>query len=150
MAVEYSDLRHCERCGKPINPRRGRAARFCVDKCPTELVRAQKRRTWLNSSPGVQLDTGKVGAIGELLVSVDLLSKGYVVFRALSSSAPCDLAILRGTKCLRIEVKTGSFKDDGTLNFPKVGTERTDVVAVVVHGMSGHQIRYLPELPPPE
>lgn len=37
---------------------------------------------------------------------MDLMSKGYHVFRALSPSCPCDLLILKDGELLKIEVKT--------------------------------------------
>lgn len=39
-------------------------------------------------------------------VAVDLLSRGYNVFRALSPSCPCDLAVLKNGKLVRVEVRT--------------------------------------------
>lgn len=54
------------------------------------------------------IPTGTVGAIGELRVAIDLLSKKYEVFKALSPSCSCDLAILKNGKLKTIEVRTGN------------------------------------------
>lgn len=53
------------------------------------------------------ISTGTKGAIGELSVCADLLSKGYAVFRAVSPHCPCDLVVIKGTQTLRIEVRRG-------------------------------------------
>jgi hypothetical protein len=52
------------------------------------------------------LPTGTVGAIKELRVSVDLMSKGFHVFRALSPSCPCDLFAIKDGKQFDIEVRS--------------------------------------------
>ena len=76
------------------------------------------------------LTTGTVGAISELKVATDLLSKGYDVFRALSPSCSCDLAILQKDKLLRVEVRTGHCQN-GKLYCRDKDTERHDVFAAV-------------------
>lgn len=53
------------------------------------------------------IDCGKEGAIGEMLVTVDLMRKGFDVFRAISPSCPCDLIALRGIQMVRVEVTKG-------------------------------------------
>ena len=48
-----------------------------------------------------------LGALSELQVAVDLMAKGYHVFRALSPDCPCDLVAFRpGEPPVRIEVMT--------------------------------------------
>ena len=54
------------------------------------------RKSMFKSFGGITCAT--IGAISELMVSADLLKKGYEVFRAVSPSCSCDLAILRDTK----------------------------------------------------
>ena len=49
---------------------------------------------------------GTVGAIAELKVSVDLMTKGFHVFRALSPSCLCDLFAIKNDKQFDIEVRT--------------------------------------------
>lgn len=52
------------------------------------------------------LSTGVSGACGELAVSVDLLRRGYEVFRAVSPACSCDLVALKDGKSYRVEVRT--------------------------------------------
>jgi hypothetical protein len=85
---------------------------------------------------GCGLNAGTVGAIGELIVSADLLQKGYEVFRALSPSSSCDLAILtKEKKLIRVEVKTGyRTKMTGRLGCAKPDNARFDILAIVFRG----------------
>ena len=81
----------------------------------------------------VPLSTGTVGALSELKAAVNLLAKGYEVFRAMSPAASCDLAILRNGTVLRIEVKTGHKSTySGAVVWPKISRERFDVLALVL------------------
>ena len=53
------------------------------------------------------------GAISELRVAIDLLSKGYNVFRSLSPACPCDFVILKDKQLLRVEVRTTHISSTG-------------------------------------
>lgn len=46
--------------------------------------------------PVVVLTAGTQGAVSEMMAAVDLLRRGYEVFRALSPNAGCDLIALKG------------------------------------------------------
>jgi hypothetical protein len=95
----------CKKAFKALTLRR----RYCQKKCwpslPTRLA--------------VRTDPSSTGAISELRVAVDLLSKGYEVFRALSPSASCDLLALRNGKVLRVESRTSVYRRDGTRSAKK-------------------------------
>lgn len=92
---------------------------------------------------GSGLPTGTTGAIGELRVAVDLMQRGFEVFRAISPSCSCDLAVLHAGGLLRIEVRTG-YKNKSTgkivTNTPR-NPDRYDVHAIVV----GDSVTYIPE-----
>lgn len=48
-----------------------------------------------------------LGTLREMLVAIDLMRRGFDVFKAMSPNSPCDLVALRGdSPALRIEVKT--------------------------------------------
>lgn len=78
---------------------------------------------------------GTVGAISELLVSVDLMNRGFNIFRSLSPHAPCDLVATRGEGTFRIEVKTGIINEEGRIEQPTFRAKKLhkafDVLAVV-------------------
>lgn len=136
----YTPTCQNDSCGKQFFTRQGRA-RFCSNTCRKEV--AAKRFRDRNPAPTVS--SGTRGAIGELIVCADLLNKGYEVFRSVSPSCSCDLAVLKDGKLLRIEVRTGHWTLGGKLTYSKSpkDLERSDVFAVIV----GDQIYYIPDLP---
>ena len=85
-----------------------------------------------------QRDRGKKGAAHELLVSYDLILKGYDVYRAVSHNAVCDLIAIKDGRVLRVEVTTAYnyVRKDGTKckGYNKHDTARYDVLAVVNEG----------------
>lgn len=87
------------------------------------------------------LDKSNIGTISELLVSADLLKKGYDVFRALSPHSKNDLVITKDDKLKTVEVKTGRFYKM-TLHYKK--SNIADITAVVT--LSDNKIFYFPDL----
>ena len=137
----------CEGCGSPIPLMRARRrARFCSGNCMSKWQVAEFRKR--NNRGGVPIASGTVGAISELRVSVDLMAKGYPVFRALSPACPVDLAVLHGERLLRIEVTTGYLGPKGQILFNSAKRRwlgvKYDHLAVPVRG----EVHYLPDLPP--
>jgi len=61
------------------------------------------------------MSTGDIGAVGELKTVVDLMSRGFEVFRAVSPAASCDLIALKEGKSVRVEVRTGRRGRDRVL-----------------------------------
>jgi len=59
------------------------------------------------------------------------MEKGYEVYRAVSPSSSADLVVIKDGKVLRVEVKTGQRKLDGT---PICDTKnyRADLLAIVL------------------
>jgi len=119
----------CKRCSQPIPLDRKRAV-FCSKNC--------KNRHYSLQAPASQslrgkVASGTVGAVQELRVSVDLLLRGYEVFRALSPSSSCDLAATKDGKFLKIEVTTGYISVSGKVLAPKKLDREFDVLAVVMH-----------------
>lgn len=90
--------------------------------------------------PGVS--TGTVEAISELRVSVDLLAKGYEVFRALSPSCSCDLTVMKNGELLRIEVRT-AYRGKSNNIITSRSRFKADHFALVLPS----EIVYEPELP---
>jgi|SRR5208282_862258 len=87
------------------------------------------------------LTTGTVGTIGELRVATDLLTKGYDVFRSVSTNCWTDLVVNVDGKFLSVEVKTGRRAKNGGIQHPKPKT-KTDVLAIVLP----NEIVYQPEI----
>ena len=130
----------CKNCGKEItgknsgDPRR----KFCSRQCCN--VYTNKKIQKLNSR-NTNIPTSTVGAISELRVAVDLLDKGYEVFRALSSSCSCDLAVLKNGKLLRIEVRTAYLMPSGNI-VCALNRIKADILAKVLK----NKIIYKPEI----
>lgn len=122
--------RDCTHCGKPIPEKR--AAWPHTMTCSTQCSHARMRRAYRERNPVPTIPKGTVGAIAELAVSVDLLSRGYEVFRALSPHCSCDLAINLGGRLIRVEVRTGRLNSTGGLTYGKFERDmgRQDIYAV--------------------
>lgn len=93
-------------------------------------------------SPFGHLVASDVGALAELVVCVDLIRRGYQVFRAVSPAAPCDLMAITPDGTFRVEVKAARRTDRGLeYDKPKDQT-RYDVLALVVNGV---EVMYRPD-----
>lgn len=128
--------RACVHCGAIYFPKR-LDQRWCSVDCRASA----KRAAYAAKNPNAGLPTGTVGAISELKVAADLLGKGFEVFRALSPSCSCDLAILRNGTLVRVEVTTGHRTGNGRVTHPSKAS-RYDVLAVA---LSDGTIHYDPE-----
>lgn len=130
----------CVECGmKLTGPRK---TKYCSTAC-----RAKAGADKWRSANGVRmpLSTATVGAMHELMVAADLMRRGFVVFRAMSPSAPADLAALHNGGFLLIEVTTGYRNLNGQVMYPKKPIHyKFDIVAAVERtGV----ITYFPDLP---
>lgn len=101
-----------------------------------------KEKYYMNN-PSSCLPTGTTGAIHEFKVAIDLMEKGYEVFRALSPACSCDLAILKNGKLLKIEVKTTYRLRSGKIVYPKIKNPKYDILVLVIRP---NEIIYLPEV----
>lgn len=94
-----------------------------------------------------RIDTLKidsVGAMAELLVTVDLLRQGFDVYRSVSSNGAFDLiAVSRDCRLCRIEVKSAVMKR-GSRRFNRARFDRAkhDVLALVF--LRQQEIEYSP------
>ena len=135
-------MRLCKQCAEEIDTSKqgkGRAV-YCSIACRKASTREAYRT--LNNVPS-GISTGTKGTISELRIAVDLLQKGYEVFRALSPSCSCDLAILKDGKLLRIESRTGFYYKTSGKYMTSRGRFRADILAIVLHD----KIVYEPGLP---
>lgn len=135
----------CHRCGAPISmARRAHNAMFCSGKCSTQHASAYYaalQPPYYNA----RLSSGVVGAAHEMIVAADLILRGLHVFRAVSQSCQCDLAILDSENRLwRVEVTTGCYNLKGGISHPTKDSSRFDLLAIV--GRSDGKITYRPPL----
>jgi len=103
---------------------------FCSHNCSREYNRVSYR---LNGCfENLNLSAGNKGAINELLVCLDLLKKGYDVFRAVSPSSSCDLIVLKDKKLFRVEVTSGWIrKGKKYSNKNQRDLNKMDILAIV-------------------
>jgi hypothetical protein len=123
----------CIYCRGEIPPERQRRnAKTCSFRCANDLLKARLRK----ANPSNGMATATVGSIAELVAAVDLMRRGCNVFRALSSSCPCDLAAVRGGRLITVEVRSAHTRLDGT--WTCTGSHRADLLAMV----RGNEVRY--------
>lgn len=137
----FTVTRLCVRCSVKFFPA-NKQSLYCSRACRNAA--GNDRNSFKSRHPG--LPTATVGAIGKMQVCADLLSKGYEVFRAVSASCSCDIAILKDGKMLRIEARTGyRSKASGKLLYPKKSHDggRSEHHAII---LGPNEIVYLPEL----
>lgn len=106
----------CVVCGKTFEHNQ-KDVRYCSSECRKEKYRQYTGR--FSRYPNIS--TGTVGALTELEVAADLLKKGYEVFRSLSPSASCDLAVLQNGVLRRIEVRTAYRGPSGVISTTRNG-----------------------------
>jgi hypothetical protein len=93
------------------------------------------------------LASATVGAIAELLISIDLMMKGYEVYRALSPASPCDILARKNGNEFPIEVRTGFKNLDGTLTKGIFNRVKAPYVAAYV--FKDKTIHYIPDFVKP-
>jgi hypothetical protein len=137
--VETTTTHICKGCQQPYSPKSpGNLTRqkYCSKKCRA------KHSVWVLQRPYPGMSTGTIGAIGELRVCVDLLTKGYEVFRAVSPSCSCDLLVYKEGVATRIEVRTAYRTKSGNVYHPNQHI-RAETLAAVLPDV----IIYEPPLP---
>lgn len=131
--------RTCRQCGKGLS--KGQR-KYCSKKCSA----THWREKYLRMNPWKGKTSATTGAISELRVAVDLLTKGYNVFRALSPSCPCDLAILKDSQLLKVEVRTSHITTTGKI-YRNI-SERDDPKNIDIYAwVLPNKIIYEPALP---
>jgi hypothetical protein len=73
--------------------------------------------------------TGHTGAASELVVCVDLIRRGYDVFRAVSPQCSCDLIAMKGINVFRVEVRTSQVLPNKKMRASRHG--KYDILALV-------------------
>ena len=118
-------------CGKALNAAAIRRHRkYCSEACSQRFRADEFKRLNPNNLRG-KVNTGKHGAIGELLVCADLLARGYEVFRSVSQSCSCDIVVLYRGNIFRVESKMGYRALNGKLNCAQPKTGTYDILAIV-------------------
>lgn len=129
----------CTCCGVEFGVPEKSTRKYCSDEC-------RKKYGRLNGAY-IGVCPGSVGAIAELAVSADLLSRGYGVFRSVSPNSSCDIVATKGNATTMIEVKSGHYNRRGNKTHPMpTNRQRFDVLAVYMHETK--EIFYTPPVDP--
>jgi Holliday junction resolvase-like predicted endonuclease len=118
----------CKVCGKSFTGNYG--SRYCSDECRNLNLRETVGRF----STSFGRSATETGTISELYACLDLMKKGYDVFRAVSGGQFCDLIAYKNNKFYRVEVRTGYRGSNGKITFPRKRDEWVikDIYAVYI------------------
>ena len=130
------EIRKCWRCGKVIDSNKQATAKFCSIRCGS-------KRHWESIRSDSRAKGSNLGAESELIVSADLLHRGFEVYRNVSAWGSSDLVVKNGKSLFTVEVRTGYLDKHGK---PQLSKKRikSDILAIVVNGP---KIVYEPDLP---
>ena len=117
----------CSECNKGFNSKKKNQK-----TCSIECRKLRYIKLYGGKGSFDNLSTGTVGALSELMVSSDLLKKGYAVFRALSPSCFCDLIAIKNKRIIRIEVRTAYMSMKRKVNFPNIKHGEIDCFGLYV------------------
>jgi PD-(D/E)XK endonuclease len=96
---------------------------------------------------GKALSHGTAGALAELVVAIDLLQRGYDVFRSVSPSCSCDLVAQKDGVLTTIEVRTGlKFEKGGMSSGGGANSIRAECLALVLKNRR-NEVHYSPDMP---
>ena len=114
----------CLNCGKELS-----IGKYCDASCGSKhrsrIKTIERGREWsLNTS------TGTTGAVGELIVAADLLTKNFSVFRSVSPASEYDLVVIINNKPLTVEVRMGYKNNSGEIRCP-TKSSKPDIWAAV-------------------
>ena len=114
--------------------------------CNKKFIAKYNLQKWCNKTcqmefklggpyPFQDISTATRGAMSELLACIDLMKKGYEVYRALSPASSCDVLALKNGKFFDVEVKTGYRSKDNkqitsTTNKNQI---KAHYLAIVIH-----------------
>ena len=138
----------CLTCGQSINQYRSCNTKYCSSACYPR--KAQKRSIQHHINPNYQMKSkATVGSVSEYVVAINLLQRGFEVFKSLSPTCSCDIICMKNGNLKKIEVKTGYKKHDDTITLGEgnmanlIRSGKFDILAIVT-GLD--EIRYVPEI----
>lgn len=97
----------------------------------------------------LDLPPGSVGAVSELIVAIDLMKKGFDVYRAMSPHGFADLIALKDGVMIQIEVRTGIKLKNDQVGYPKFNIHNKSVAIVTypenrIHYITNPELGELP------
>lgn len=107
---------NCASCSREFIPNT-KSHKFCNKRC-RYFSENSKAGAQFKRANTAMISSATKGAIQELRVSMDLMNKGFHVFRALSPACPCDLIAFKDKDIHMIEVKSGIRLKSGKVFYP--------------------------------
>lgn len=98
-----------------------------------ETLVAAPRRTELARYPK-NVNSGRAGAVAELIVALDLMDRGFEVYRPFHNTARFDAIAVIGDKTLRVEVKSAAVSKSGRIDCEITNHGHFDILALVSNG----------------
>lgn len=129
--------KHCPFCRRRFTTKSKKKI-YCRAQCQQDAANSRVPKPLT-----LNLPSGTVGALSEMIAASDLMSKGFGVFRALSPACHCDLIATTENMSYRIEVTTGHMVGD-KLRWPPKQDVGHDVLAVVI--AAEHRVVYFSKL----
>ena len=68
----------------------------------------------------LNIATASVGSVAEMAVCIEMLKRGYSVFRTVSQASFCDVVAIKNKETMFIEVRTSYRNLLGGISFPKI------------------------------
>lgn len=133
----------CHHCKKNYIKKWHKKQKYCSQECAKLFY----KKNFEKNNIRLPISSSSAGAIGELRISIDLLARGFHVFRNLSPSGWCDLVINNNKECFTVEVTTGYYNSQMKVIHPKtskIKEKKWDILAIA---MSTGEIFYEPSLP---
>lgn len=117
-------MRLCKGCEEPLAADAHPARKWCSRACYARRYNARHFKHDLGAQRGT------VGAWAELVAAIDLMGRGFDVYRAVAPHAPFDLVAHKQGRLLRVEVRTGRRSAAGVPTCSRAGTY--DLLAIVL------------------
>lgn len=132
-------MKKCTNCGKLITEeeiKRQPRKKFCCKNCKEDYYKKSYNK--LNNY-NTKIPRAVRGSISEYRTSIDLLDKGYQVFKNMCPCGTIDLIAYKDGKVKLIQNKTGYMLPSGKLSYPKDESKDCTEYAVVTR----NKITYL-------
>jgi hypothetical protein len=99
------------------------------------LSAATKPKQQRRIKPDVDLTAGVIGSIAEYAVAIDLMERGFHVYKAMCPQSACDLMVCDATGefRLRIEVKSAEYRQGRVAVNVRRNAGKFDVLAILTN-----------------
>ena len=124
-------LNKCLSCGNEIEGKNanGSVKKYCSRQCYHNLKKLERKET--NLSRRLGLKSGETGQINEMLVTINLIKRGYKVFVPFDTTCSFDLLAYKEGNYKKVQVKTGTYNYNNSKLPVVLKNSDYDILAVV-------------------